>query len=514
MKKRIVGGVVFLCVLSGAAHARVTAVVLYPGSATVERAGQVGPGNGRLEMAGLPAGFDVRTLRVDADPGVRIGAVAVRDAGRAEAMSAREAQLEAQILALRDAVAALEGEVKSAELVRDYLASLTARPSGGKPLVVEPGAIAGVVEAMRGGAGDSYRIIHQARIKKRGIEKDLAALERDLARLKSGARDVRTLTVSYSASRAGEVRASYQVPNAGWKPVYRAALDSSASRVELERQALVTQRTGEDWNGVRLRLSTGRPSPTQVVDPQPWQLVVRPPAVPAARAVAREMRDAAAPAKAEQLQGSEQLQTPYATEFEVPGSVDLVSDGRQVTVSLARESVPVQQRIRVVPRRDTGAMVTAEAALPEGVWIPGDLQLYRDGSYIGSTFWQPQAKERLVLPFGRDDRVQVAVHRTQNRSGTGGIIGQRAEREIADLYTVTSRHKLPVELLVLEAAPVAVSDDISVEAAFEPQPKVRDWERRRGVVAWEQSLAPGETLKFAAGYTISYPKDAPVIGLP
>jgi len=67
---------------------------------------------------------------------------------------------------------------------------------------------------------------------------------------------------------------------------------------------------------------------------------------------------------------------------------------------------------------------------------------------------------------------------------------------------------------VLEATPVAVSDDISVEAAFEPQPKVRDWENRRGVVAWEKSLVPGETLKIVAGYTISHPKDAPVIGLP
>jgi hypothetical protein len=67
---------------------------------------------------------------------------------------------------------------------------------------------------------------------------------------------------------------------------------------------------------------------------------------------------------------------------------------------------------------------------------------------------------------------------------------------------------------VLEATPVAVSDDISVEAAFAPQPRLRDWENRRGVVAWEQSLAPGETLKFAAGYTITYPKDAGVVGLP
>jgi hypothetical protein len=158
--------------------------------------------------------------------------------------------------------------------------------------------------------------------------------------------------------------------------------------------------------------------------------------------------------------------------------------------------------------------VTAEAELPEGVWIPGDAQLYRDGSYIGSTFWNAQAKEKLVLPFGRDDRIQVSTNRTKNRSGAAGLLGGRSERQVADLYTVTSRHKVPVELLLLEAAPVPVSDQINVDVAFEPRPKVQDWDERRGVVAWEQSLAPGETLKFVADYTITYPKEATVIGLP
>ena len=514
MKNGILGGALFLLLIAGAAHARVTGVVLYPGSATIERAAAVTAGSGKLEITGLPSGFDLRTLRVEAGPGIRIGEVAVHDVGRAEAVSRREAELESRIESLRDEKAALEVEVKTAELVRNYLASLSTPPrEGEKQAAFDPKTIPAVVEAMRRGAGDSYGVIHRATIQKRAIDRQVAALERDLARLKSGARDARTLIVSYSASRAGEVRAAYQVSNAGWRPVYRAALDSATSRVELERQALVMQRTGEDWSAVRVRLSTGQPRAAQVLDPQPWQLVIRPPAsaAVAARSMAMEMRDKAAemPAAA-----PTQVETQYHTEFDVPGTVDLPADGRQVTVSLARQSILTKQRLRVVPRRDPAAMVTAEAALPEGVWIPGEVQLYRDGSYVGSTFWQAQAKERLVLPFGRDDRVHVAVHRMQNRSGSAGIVGQRAEREIADLYTVTSRHNLPVELLVLEASPVAVSDEIRVEAAFNPQPKLKEWDNRRGVVAWEQSLAPGETLKFAAGYTISYPKDAAIVGLP
>jgi len=509
---------------------RITRVVLYPGSAAIERSARVAAGSDRVEMSGLPANFDLRTLRVEADPGIVVGEVAVQDVSRAEALSGREGELEARIEALKDEKAALEVEVKTAELVRDYLAALSRHPGRendkAQPIAVDPKAIPAVIDAIRRGGSDAYGQIQRIEIKKRGIDKQLAVLERDLARLRSGGRDARTLAISYSASRAGEVRATYQVTNAGWKPAYRASLDSSSSRVDLERQASIMQRTGEDWRGVVLRLSTGQPRPAQVVDPNPWQLVIRQPvqaglsslesrspaplaAAPAAKAMARadKVAEEAAPIVA-------QFQTQFTTEFEVPGKVDLAADGRQVNVSLARQAIPVKQRIRVVPRGDRAAMVTAEAELPEGVWIPGDAQLYRDGSYIGSTFWNAQAKEKLVLPFGRDERIQVSTNRTKNRSGAAGLLGGRSERQIADLYTITSRHKVPVDLLVLEAAPVAVSDQISVEVAFEPKPKVQDWEEKRGVVAWEQPLAPGETLKFVADYTITYPKDAAVIGLP
>ncbi len=504
---------------------RISRVTLYPGSATVERSARVAVGTSTLKMAGLPANFDVRTLRVEADPGIQVGEVAVQDLGRAEAVSRREADLEAKIQALKDEKAALEVEVKTAELVRDYLKALSKQPGveGDKahPIAFDPKTIPAVIEAIRHGGGDAYGQIQRTEIKKRALDKQVAALERDLARVRTGARDARTLTVGYSASRAGELRAVYQVGDAGWKPVYRAALDSSASRVELERQAMVMQRTGEDWRGVTLRLSTGQPRPAQVPDPSTWQLVIRPPVL--ADHLYQNGVFAQAPAES-RVRAEKSVERPapvvttfetqYATEFAVPGQVDLPADGREVNVSLAKQSIAVKQRIRVMPRQDTAAMVTAEAELPEGVWIPGNAQLYRDGSYIGSTFWNAQAKEKLVLPFGRDDRVQVTVNRTKNRTGAAGLLGARSERQIADLYTVTSRHKVPVELLLLEPSPVAVSDQINVDAAFEPKPKVKDWEEKRGVVAWDQSLAPGETLKFVADYTIRYPKESVVIGLP
>jgi uncharacterized protein (TIGR02231 family) len=502
---------------------RITKVLLYPGSATVERSAPVAAGQGRIELTGLPANFDARTLRVEGDPGIRIGEIAVRDVARANAVGPREAELEAKIQALQDRHGELDVQVKTAELVRDFLTSMNTvpDPEKGRPPAIDPKAIPAVLQSLRNGGADAYGTIQRVAVQKRALDKQIAALQRDLARLKSGARDSRTLAISVAAANAGAVRASYQVSGAGWQPAYRASLDSAASRVELERTATVTQRTGEDWSGVSLRLSTGQPRAATVVDPATWQLVILQP-----RAHEFSSRDAAggiamaAPKAAGRMRVDQEPQvitefnTEYATEFDVSGKVDIAADGRQVNVSLTRQWVPVKQKVRVVPRQDRAGMVTAEAERPDGVWVPGNVQLYRDGAYIGSTHWQAQAKDRLVLPFGRDDRMIVTANRLTNRTGSAGIVGQRAERQISDQYTVTSRHKAPVELLVLEASPVAVSDQISVDATFEPKTKLQNWEDRKGVVAWERTVAPGDTLKFVADYRITYPKDAAVSGLP
>src|SRR5262249_35906806 len=49
---------------------------------------------------------------------------------------------------------------------------------------------------------------------------------------------------------------SYQVPAARWWPVYTLRLWDGGSRAEWWLEALVAQRTGEDWRDVKLALST------------------------------------------------------------------------------------------------------------------------------------------------------------------------------------------------------------------------------------------------------------------
>ena len=203
----------------------------------------------------------------------------------------------------------------------------------------------------------------------------------------------------------------------------------------------------------------------------------------------------------------------FATEFEVPARVTIPADGREITLALARQTVAVKQRLLVAPRIDTTAVLTAETERLAGVWLAGNMQIYRDGNYVGAAYWNPQASGKFAFSFGRDDLVRVTLDQAKDNAGSTGVFEKRNRRRFADVFTVKSSHTAAIDLLIIEATPVSTSDEIKVQAEFDPKPSMEAWEQRRGVVAWERTLSPNDTLKIGVSYTIDYPKDGLVTGL-
>jgi uncharacterized protein (TIGR02231 family) len=331
--------------------------------------------------------------------------------------------------------------------------------------------------------------------------------------------------VNFAADKPGAIRVSYQSTAAGWKPAYRAELNSTNSTLALERLAQVSQKTGEEWNGVKLSLSTAQPrSSSGVTVPQPWLLGYVPPQsarsaklqegvyAPAPAAAPAPMARAAA-GEAPYVPPTFQADGAFATEFVVTSAVTLPSDGREVSLPLGKQSLPAKQRSQVAPRIDTQAVVTAEAAKPQGVWPAGSVQLYRDGSYVGGAYWDPQQSDTLKLAFGRDDLLLVKLDSIKGNSGTTGTFDKRNQRSIADRITVKSAHATPIDVLVVEASPVSTADEVKVQASFEPKPTVESLDQRRGVVAWERTVPANGSLTIDVGYTIEYPKEGSVTGL-
>lgn len=502
--------------VAAAAHAqdtpRITRVTLYPGSATVEREVAVAAGNRRVELRCLPATFDAATLRVDGNASIGDLVIETVDAARGEAC--RRSPLDERIRALEDRRAAVEAENQANETVIAYLRQplppAATATTGATPVAA--------VDTLRRAALDAYA--RQQPLKRRieEIDRELAPLQAE--RTSAGAKSWRHLRFAIVAPQPATLRVSYQVPASGWSPAYRASLDSAKAVVALERQAVIAQRSGEDWRGVQLKLSSGQPgAAVRGPLPQPWQLSLLPPIEPRAMLAPAPAAPAALLSQAKEARTRDAgpefdagvFQGVFATEFELPGTVDLPADGQKVTVALERLALPVTLRSRATPRIDPTAYVVAEAARPDGVWPAGPLQLLRDGAHAGAMTWNPAEDELFVLPFGRDDRVRITVERPAEMAGTTGIIGTRQERQSRIVYEVSATR--PVTLEILEAQPVSAHEDIRVQAVFSPKPTIDTWRKLPGVVAWQLPLAAGATLRLSADYTISYPKDARVRGL-
>lgn len=71
----------------------------------------------------------------------------------------------------------------------------------------------------------------------------------------------------------GNFTVSYIVPNARWYPTYDLRVKNVAEPMIIEYKANVSQESGEDWNNIKLKLSTGDPSQSsQKPKVEPWWL--------------------------------------------------------------------------------------------------------------------------------------------------------------------------------------------------------------------------------------------------
>lgn len=505
--------------LAQSADSRITQVKVYPGSATVERVARVTAGSRTLSFACLPAGLDVQSLQVSADASVRVGETSVLTEPRALSSRCATSALDGRIRELEDQKASLEAESEALTLVNGYLKGLSGAGGDGAAgrTVVDPRNIAAVTEALRRTGQDALQKQHQLQRRQEDIDRQLHPLLAERKRGQGTNDNVSTVTVTLAATADAQVKLSYQINGPGWTPAYRALLDTTTRRLRIERQALVAQATGEDWRGVKLVLSTGQPRrETTGRLPSPWRIGVAPPLPPAAEMARHSPVMAMAPAPAARsVQRKDDVlfdvsvfNNSFATEFSVPQAIDVPSSGQRVAMTLGQHEDTAQLAVRTSPRIDASAFLVAELDPPSGVWPAGPLQLYRDGAFVGSSQWQAQGDERLTLSFGRDELVRVQAEPERDSQGTGGFAGNRAERRVQRAYVVENRHRTPITVQIVEAAPVSIDEQVRVTAQFAPQPADLAWKKQQGMALWSLPLEAGASARVTADYTIGYPKDA------
>ena len=272
--------------IAPAVESRIDAVTVFSHGARVTRVATIRAEGGRFPSAirvpGLPLAADDGSFRVRVEPargGASSGLPIARDLRVAldvpEVVTEEKPPDERAVDEARREEARLEVEIAQVErdLRRLEELALAPRPSGrkGEPPPESPTAARlALVEFVSLAAERLAGERQQLREKRREAKERRKDLE-DRLRRASSDRPVpphalrKTVVVQLgtedgtAAVAPARLLIDYTVPGARWAPSYAVRLRPDGSAAGVAVRAVVAQRSGEDWNGVRLTLSTARP---------------------------------------------------------------------------------------------------------------------------------------------------------------------------------------------------------------------------------------------------------------
>lgn len=534
------------------APSRIDAVTVYRTSARVTRAAkvEVPQGAARVLLEGLPAGLEDDSLRVEGRGArARVFGVTVERVTGAEAALAEARAAEEKVERLQEDDRGLEDRVKAAQARVEFVRSLrsTYSEERAKNLAVrgvpakEWSELAAFVSGELSLASAEIRKAETAR---RDLAKRLAQARADLEKVQAKrGKTTKTVAVEVEAERGGtlELGVSYVVPAAGWLPIWDARLVPEASTLELAFQGSVWQRSGEDWQGVKLAVSTAQPArglfvpelephylaraePPRPLAERAMTLGARPaPAPEARRPAAKAKAEADAEAEADAREESYEVEVAQASvqegllsaTFAAPRRESVDGSGQARKIALARFPLKAEIVRTAAPRLDASAFLVAKAVNETGFPLLAGLA----GVYVGDEFAgrapvpaTPPGGE-IELAFGADDRVEIERKVLERRHETAGIVSKDDVYRYRVRIAVKNRYATPVAVKLLDLVPVSRDEKIKVEVLEGTSAATREDPERPGVRVYELALAAREERVIELRYRVRFPRGFPVAGL-
>ncbi|WP_405894589.1 mucoidy inhibitor MuiA family protein [Streptomyces sp. NBC_01527] len=324
------------------------------------------------------------------------------------------------------------------------------------------------------------------------------------------------LTVQTAAAGPVGLRLSHLTPCALWRPAYRAVLDGDS--LTLETDAMVWQRTGEDWSDVRLTLSTARSA--LATDPPRLgedRLTLKDRSAAERRTVDVELREeeigALGPAPVLGLPGVDD--GGEARVLRSPAPVSVPGDGRAHRVPLSAFTTDARSEYACSP--ELSPLVTQVVRfdnLSGHVLLAGPVDLVRGSGFSGrGTLDFTASGAPVELAFGSCDDYRVIRHTEESRD-SAGITQRTVVTRTVRLHL--SRFSGPGEhgermVVLRERIPVSEVSAVDIRLhkdSCSPAPDVVDPE---GIARWDVTLPPGSRRTVTLVYELS--ASAKVTGL-
>lgn len=402
-------------------------------------------------------------------------AIEARRLQRAEA----QARLDAEHTPLVAALAVAEQQRRAIEALAKLSSTARARRFGrGEVDVV---AASAELNRLQQALADADEAVIQGRMAVQRSELRMAALSSTPLDAGQRTRRVCDVTLRVSSTQAADVTlvVSTVVPCAAWRPSHEASLhrdsdDATTGLVRFVGHAAVWNRTGEDWRGASLTLSTARPSqgaelPTLIED----RLRLRTKTAEEKKTIVVEHRTEAVPKNATRGGAPGVDDGGEVRAFTVPHAV-IPDDGRPHRVELFRFEAPCAVVRLAVPEKAEQVFVRASFKnAGTAPLLAGPVSLSDRGAFLGTgDILYTGVGEDLDLAFGSDDGLRVVLARKHVEEKK--LIGKNVQHWVQEA-TLTSTRSSSASVQVLLRLPVSELAQVKVvhSAAHStvPEPK-------------------------------------------
>jgi uncharacterized protein (TIGR02231 family) len=315
------------------------------------------------------------------------------------------------------------------------------------------------------------------------------------------------------------IRLSYVVPGATWHPEYdlrfvpQGKAKVGKGTAELTVSAVVQQATGEDWQDVRIALSTAKPKLGSEA-PVPMPITVNGSEVSDQKVLvqATERREQLARAGGPTEAGpvSSQLEDRgQSFVLSMPHRTTVRSDGRPYWMPVDRVRTSATSLLVTIPKLKPQVFQVMQLSNPAAYpLLPGQVHVHRAGAYIGDLHLDYKAPgEAMEVSLGPDSELRAVRKSLKHIDRSPGFLSSTRHLKRAFQIELKSNARKAVKVQVRENIPVSKIDDVKVELEKDKTTPGFELDAYRGFISWGVELRAGEEKQLDLAYTIHLPED-------
>lgn len=316
---------------------------------------------------------------------------------------------------------------------------------------------------------------------------------------------------------------SYIVSSAGWFVTYDIRTSEVDKPIQLVYKANVSQSTGLDWSNINLTLSSGNPMVNgNKPSLEPWYMsVYNAGLVYGAYKLQQSNKsdDGERKDKYEEVdfntrsfnsplgytsQLTESVESLLSVEFKISIPYDIPSNGEAYEVEIQRGDINSDYLYYAAPSLETTAFLLSRLTdWSELNLLPGEANVFFQGSFVGSSFLDPYSTEdTLDVSLGKDKNIIISRDKMEDFCKSSNFGGNKKTNR-AYKIAVKNNKSIPVFIKVEDQVPISQQNDISVTVGEIIDGSINE---KTGIITWEINLDPGETKEVSFSFEVKHPK--------